>query len=218
MKAVDSDTLIQEWNVGITNIVRRPTAEGGELSKQEQIEGVADVEALVRRYRPKAVCFTGKGIWDAVFAHLHHRTIKKSDGFKFGWQEEPFVTIPEDGYICNVFVVMGTSGRVAAYSPAQKREIWNELGAWVQKERDINVSVSPYFIDAKLLVAISVYDSRPTTNQAIKLEETDAERGSIASAETLQYTDTEADVLLSATKMEDVDCHSRRTRSGRIFA
>lgn len=136
MKACESASIIPEFNVGITNIVRRPTAEGGELSKEECVAGAASLEELVRICRPKAIALTGKGIWDAMFRHIHGRSIKKSDEFKFGWQEETIAHDQKTGYRCNIFVTMGTSGRVAAYSPAYKREVFAELGQWVQMERE----------------------------------------------------------------------------------
>lgn len=139
MKAAESASLISEFDIGITNIVKRPTAEGGELSKDECVAGAANLVQLVCEYKPRAIALTGKGIWDAMFRHLHGRTIKKSDEFKFGWQDEVIeMDIGPSGgsaYECRIFVTMGTSGRVAAYSPAYKREVFKELGDWVNGER-----------------------------------------------------------------------------------
>lgn len=133
MIAHESALLIPEFNVGITNIVKRPTAEGGELSKQECVDGAGQLVDLVREYKPKAIALTGKGIWDAMFRFLHGRTIKKSDDFHFGWQSE--VIEGHEGYRCRIFVTMGTSGRVAAYLPAYKRKVFNDLGDWVNEVR-----------------------------------------------------------------------------------
>lgn len=141
MRASESTCLISEFNIGITNIVKRPTAEGGELSKEECVAGAADLIQLVKRVKPKAIALTGKGIWDAMFRHLHARPLRKSDNFAFGWQVETIALDHHDvdycggGRHCRVFVTMGTSGRVAAYSPAYKREVFNELGKWVNEER-----------------------------------------------------------------------------------
>ncbi|CCG82423.1 Uracil DNA glycosylase superfamily protein [Taphrina deformans PYCC 5710] len=146
LKARDSELLPRRYGVGITNIVGRPTAEGGELSKDECVAGATRLMGLVRRYRPRAIALTGKGIWDAMFKAIHGRAIRKSDAFAFGWQQERIVD-DHDGWSCPIFVTMGTSGRVAAYSPAYKREVFARLGDWVKGERHKMVKLSSEISD-----------------------------------------------------------------------
>lgn len=142
MMPSESDQLMDECSIGITNLVSRPTAEGGELSRAECIEGAKRVLALVHEIAPKAVHFSGKGIWDSVFNAIHGRGITKKDGFVFGWQKE--VVRCKDDSECRIFVTMGTSGRVAAYSPAYKKEVFAELGAWVRQQRgDQSALIAP---------------------------------------------------------------------------
>ncbi|ORY75820.1 uracil-DNA glycosylase-like protein [Protomyces lactucae-debilis] len=126
--------LVNEFDIGITNIIDRPTAESAELGKSEYKEAAIKLEEKIRRYRPKAISCSGKGIWEAIFRQIYGRPLRKQDGFKFGWQREKWACCA-DGYKCPVFVTMGTSGRVAAYSPAYKRQVFAELGRWVNSER-----------------------------------------------------------------------------------
>ncbi|TWT01500.1 G/U mismatch-specific DNA glycosylase [Planomicrobium sp. CPCC 101079] len=67
---------------GLTNIVSRPTKEAAEISKAEYAEGAALLEQKIKQYRPKAVCFVGKGVY---------QQFSKKRTIKWGVQEEPVV-------------------------------------------------------------------------------------------------------------------------------
>lgn len=75
------------YNLGLTNIVTRPTRDGAELSKAEMDEGVAELERKIALYRPESVALVGKSIWESVWRVRHGRGIKKGE-FRYGWQEE----------------------------------------------------------------------------------------------------------------------------------
>ncbi|EAA34754.1 DNA glycosylase [Neurospora crassa] len=60
-------SLPERFSLGLTNIVGRPTRNGGELTKGEMDEGVAVLEEKVRVWKPEAVCVVGKGIWESVY-------------------------------------------------------------------------------------------------------------------------------------------------------
>jgi TDG/mug DNA glycosylase family protein len=49
--------------IGTTDLVKRATAAAGELRREEYAAGLHRVEALVRRYRPRATCFVGLDGW-----------------------------------------------------------------------------------------------------------------------------------------------------------
>ena len=130
-------SLPKLYNVGITNLIPRPTRCGSELSKAEMLENVDVVEEKVRTYKPKAVCVVGKGIWDA-FHERRHGGKKVGKDFKFGWQPE-LVGVSNQWKGARCFVTPSTSGRVAAYSREFQEVLWKELGDWVKLERgDIN--------------------------------------------------------------------------------
>lgn len=75
------------YNLGLTNIVTRPTRDGAELSKAEMDEGVAELERKIALYRPESVALVGKSIWESVWRVKHGRGIKKGE-FSYGWQGE----------------------------------------------------------------------------------------------------------------------------------
>ncbi|KAH8102047.1 uracil-DNA glycosylase-like protein [Cristinia sonorae] len=63
----EDHTLPGLYNLGLTNLVARPSAEQAELSKDDMIQGVPVLLQKIAEHRPRVVCFVGKGIWD-VFA------------------------------------------------------------------------------------------------------------------------------------------------------
>lgn len=147
--AEEDRTLPARFNLGLTNIVSRPSRNGSELSKAEMDDGVGALEAKVCRWRPEAVVVVGKSIWESVWRVRHGRAIRK-DEFRYGWQDEAenmgVGDVPEaereDGVVyedgwrgARVFVSSSTSGLAATLGPAEKERIWRELGAWVEARR-----------------------------------------------------------------------------------
>lgn len=63
----------------------RPTKSGGELSKGEMDEGVAELERKIALYRPESVAVVGKSIWESIWRVKHGRGIRKEE-FRYGWQ------------------------------------------------------------------------------------------------------------------------------------
>lgn len=62
--------FLQPFSLGLTNLARRPTAEGNELLPSELIAGVPVLLEKVRRWKPRTVCFVGKGISEAFMKGL----------------------------------------------------------------------------------------------------------------------------------------------------
>ncbi|KAK7962718.1 DNA glycosylase [Apiospora aurea] len=144
-------TLPARFGLGNTNIVARPSRNGAELSKAEMDDGVAVLEAKIRRYRPEVACLVGKGIWESVWRVRRGRNLRKQDGFAYGWQDEsenmgvvaPTSEGGEDGFKgARVFVATSTSGLAATLRPSEKEKIWMELGDWCvarRKEKGMEV-------------------------------------------------------------------------------
>lgn len=144
-------TLPKRFNLGLTNIVERPSRNGAQLSKAEMDAGVPVLEGKVRRWRPEVICLVGKSIWESVW-RVHHngKAVGKefNKTFKYGWQdesenmgigdveeEEDCVVYADDWKGARVFVASSTSGLAATLSPAEKEKIWRELGVWVERRR-----------------------------------------------------------------------------------
>ena len=129
--------MAELFNLGLTNIVARPSRNGAELSKQEMDEGVAILEEKVRKYRPESICLVGKSIWESFWRVRKGRALKK-DEFTYGWQDqkERFGGIEGEWEGSRVFVATSTSGLAATMRPAEKEAVWKELGSWVESRRE----------------------------------------------------------------------------------
>ncbi|KAL6299337.1 uracil-DNA glycosylase-like protein [Sparassis latifolia] len=57
--------LPDRFNLGLTNLVDRPSKQESELAASEFTTGVPVLLQKIARFRPQVVCFVGKGIWDA---------------------------------------------------------------------------------------------------------------------------------------------------------
>lgn len=66
---IDFPTL-SPLSLGLTNLAGRPTAEGNELLPSELISGVPVLLEKVKRWKPRTVCFVGKGISEAFMKGL----------------------------------------------------------------------------------------------------------------------------------------------------
>ncbi|KAI6158136.1 uracil-DNA glycosylase-like protein [Pisolithus tinctorius] len=59
-------SLPERYNLGLTNIVDRPSAEAAELSVSEMKAAIPVFLRKISRYRPRFVCFVGMGIWAVI--------------------------------------------------------------------------------------------------------------------------------------------------------
>ena len=66
---IDFPTL-SPLSLGLTNLAGRPTAEGSELLPSELVSGVPVLLEKVKRWKPRTVCFVGKGISEAFMKGL----------------------------------------------------------------------------------------------------------------------------------------------------
>ncbi|KAL5498572.1 THP1 [Sanghuangporus vaninii] len=69
-------TLPALYNIGITDIVDRPSSCEDELSAQEMIGGVPVLLQKMKKYKPRFVCFIGKGMGQRVEKGFRHEIIK----------------------------------------------------------------------------------------------------------------------------------------------
>src|SRR5205085_9012648 len=102
---------------GITNVVARTTARADELSLEEMIEGGRNLEAKVRRYRPKVLAVLGISAYRAAFFRPDAR---------LGRQDE---TIRDT----RIWVLPNPSGLNAHYQPKDLARLFRELRLAVEK-------------------------------------------------------------------------------------
>ncbi|BGP35193.1 uracil DNA N-glycosylase Thp1 [Rhodotorula toruloides] len=156
---IASRTLPEDYNIGITNLIARPTIEASELTKEELDAAVPKLLAKVARYRPKLVAFVGMKVADTVlryFANLRPSSppssassasldakgrAKKPPPIKaqIGLQNYALSHSTSDsigGTSTTYFYCLpSTSGRVAAYPYPVKMQLYATFGAEVAKLR-----------------------------------------------------------------------------------
>ncbi|KAL8985653.1 MAG: hypothetical protein Q9177_004378 [Variospora cf. flavescens] len=138
-RAEEDGDMPSLYDLGLTNIVSRPTKDGNELSKAEMDAGVADLDVKIATHKPEAVAIVGKAIWESLWRVRHGRNIKKEQ-FKYGWQDDSErMGVVETGNSpwqgAKVFVATTTSGLAAGMRPHEKEEVWEKLGEWVKNKR-----------------------------------------------------------------------------------
>lgn len=84
----DGDLL--QIGYGFTNIVSRPSLTAAEITAEEYREGRHILKEKIQTYRPKVVCFVGKGVYEQYSGRK---------GISWGSQPEPMVEGVID-YVC----------------------------------------------------------------------------------------------------------------------
>ncbi|WP_096154849.1 MULTISPECIES: G/U mismatch-specific DNA glycosylase [Bacillus] len=60
----EEDYKLLEFECGLTNIVARPTKAATDITKEEYEVGRVILKEKIEKYKPKVVCFVGKGVYE----------------------------------------------------------------------------------------------------------------------------------------------------------
>lgn len=112
------DARILEWNIGLTNMVARPSPSITDLSLAETRAGAVTLREKLERHRPRVVCFNGKRIYEIFAGHP----------CEFGLQADRLGAT-------DIFVMPSTSARTAAYQRADKLKYFRALAKLVHREQ-----------------------------------------------------------------------------------
>lgn len=108
------DSRLLEFGIGLTDIVKRPTRGTDGLTEADFRDARGGLHKKIRRYRPYALAFVGKGVYE------------KFTGSKasLGPQRERI-----DG--AGVFVLPSTSGVNTSLTRLEKLDYFRQLAHWV---------------------------------------------------------------------------------------
>jgi double-stranded uracil-DNA glycosylase len=67
------------YNLGLINLVFRPTKSVAEIKRKEAIPGGVAIVTAIKKYKPKVVCFIGKGTYQLFIQKSHCH---------YGWQPD----------------------------------------------------------------------------------------------------------------------------------
>lgn len=142
--------LPEQFSIGMTNLVDRPTAEQSELSKAEQIAGVPALLVKIATHRPKIVCFVGLGIADIVKSKVMPVTAGKGRKMKAAIGIQPYKLQYQDEQACPgpketlFYAVSSTSGRVVTYQKKDKVNQFKALKSVLETLRNNNFDTSSF--------------------------------------------------------------------------
>jgi double-stranded uracil-DNA glycosylase len=77
LKSIYDKKFLQEYGLNFVNLVDRPTVDVTMLKKGEERAGIRRALRIIRRYKPRAVCFIGK---------IAFNTFYNSRKCDWGWQ------------------------------------------------------------------------------------------------------------------------------------
>ena len=120
----EDDARVLEHNIGLTNLVERPSRGLANLSRVELRAGAARLREKLREFRPRVVCFNGKAIYEAF---IDGRCV-------FGRQAERLAAGLRGAEGAVLFVMPSTSARTAAYQRDDKLRFFQELKCIVERE------------------------------------------------------------------------------------
>jgi TDG/mug DNA glycosylase family protein len=60
LKNIYETKFNQKYNLGLLNVVNRPTIDATSLKKGEEVKGRKFIHKIIKRYKPKVVCFIGR--------------------------------------------------------------------------------------------------------------------------------------------------------------
>ena len=116
----DEKALLLDLGIGITNFVRRTTANAAELSDEEIRAGAVNLRARVRRYRPRVLAILGVGAYRTGFA-------RPKAGL--GLQDDTIAAT-------RIWVLPSPSGLNAHFQPKDFARLFGELRAFEEQLRN----------------------------------------------------------------------------------
>lgn len=137
-KTEDGPKLMDEYGYGFHDLVLRPTKGINELSSEELTANVPRLEGVLAQFKPRVVCFVGKGIYERVYRVKAGRPLPKS----FEWGEQTELKGFAGGE-SRLFVLPSTSGLAAGVKRSEKLRLWHELAGILEEERKTWVQMKP---------------------------------------------------------------------------
>src|SRR5262249_25941713 len=120
----EDDGRLQEWGLGITNLIARPSPGINDLRPAEYIEGWKVLERKIQRHHPKVVAFVGVTLYRAILPLL--------DGARAAASQEVIGPQPITVHGARVFVLPNPSGRNANFTYAEMLEAFVRLRNWLR--------------------------------------------------------------------------------------
>lgn len=110
------DRRLLEFGMGLTDLVKRPTRGAGELTAADYGRGRVVLRGKIRRYRPRALAFVGKGVYE-----------------QFAGRRIALGPQAEEIFGARVFVLPSTSAANASLPQREKLGCFRQLRRWLKR-------------------------------------------------------------------------------------
>lgn len=160
----DDVKLPQEYLYGFHDLLPRPTKGIEELSQDEMLEAVPQLEARLEPHTPAIICIVGKGIWEKIYRFKTQKPLNQKE-FEWGIQYRPKEEYEEEQEVNSarnlppdftqnlnalpftfaggdsvIYVLPSTSGLVTSPSRQKKLELWQNLAKEIEFQRERRIS------------------------------------------------------------------------------
>jgi double-stranded uracil-DNA glycosylase len=127
------DDRLHEWNLGITNLISRPSPGMSDLRPDEYVSGWKVLDGKIRRYAPEVVALVGVTVYRAILPLLSvgiaTAALKRARAHVIGPQALMI-------HRSRVFVLPNPSGRNANFTYAQMLNAFVLLRRWLESIRE----------------------------------------------------------------------------------
>jgi len=120
------DDLLPTWNLGITNLIARPTPGISDLGREEYVEGWKVLERKIRKFRPKVVALVGVTVYRAVLPLVHASSV--------AIERNVLGPQPIDVHGATFFVLPNPSGRNANFTYREMLDAYIALREWTERK------------------------------------------------------------------------------------
>jgi double-stranded uracil-DNA glycosylase len=128
----EDDRRLLEWQLGVTNLIARPSPGINDLRPAEYVEGWKILSKKIRRYRPAIVALVGVTLYRAILPLLpdappsERRAARLSPDHVLGLR-------PETIHGSRLFVLPNPSGRNANFSYAEMLAAFEALARFLKR-------------------------------------------------------------------------------------
>lgn len=132
----EDDARLPSWNLGITNLIARPSPGIDSLRPEEYVAGWKVLERKIRRYRPEVVAIVGVTLYRAILPLLDSAPTAA---------RRPIVVGPQRLEIhgAGIFVLPNPSGRNANFTYAEMLNAFVQLRHWLEGRGRLSGHASP---------------------------------------------------------------------------
>jgi TDG/mug DNA glycosylase family protein len=125
------DDRLHEWNLGITNLISRPSPGINDLRPQDYVRGWKVLDRKILRYAPEVVALVGVTVFRAILPLL--------DGVSPARSKRGEIRVigsqPMMIHRSRVFVLPNPSGRNANFTYAEMLDAFVQLRRWMRSSR-----------------------------------------------------------------------------------